>query len=135
MRRRASDKLTGQMQSNALIVGVLAWCVPGAGHFLVGQTRKAVIFLAVLGGMFLIGLAFGGELVPFRTAEPLVFLTAVAQWALLVPRVVSAVIGAGGGDVVAVTYEYGNTFLIVSGLLNMLVVFDALDLARGVKRR
>jgi hypothetical protein len=123
------------MQANALMVGVAAWCVPGAGHFLVGQTRKAVIFLAVLGGMFFFGLGFGGELFPFQMAEPLVFLAALAQWALLVPRAAAAILGAGGGDVVAVTYEYGNTFLIVSGLLNTLVVFDALDLARGVKRR
>ena len=38
---------------------------------------------------------------------------------------------AGGGQVTstAVTYEYGNTFLIVAGLLNTLVVLDACDLA------
>ena len=42
-------------------------------------------------------------------------------------------VGGGQGDVTAVTYEYGNTFLIVGGLLNTLVVLDALDLARGVK--
>jgi hypothetical protein len=29
------------------------------------------------------------------------------------------------GDVVAASYEFGNTFLIVSGLLNALVVLDA----------
>ncbi len=43
--------------------------------------------------------------------------------------------GAGRGDVIAVTYEYGNTFLIVAGLLNMLVALDAVDMARGVKPR
>ena len=39
--------------------------------------------------------------------------------------------GLGEGRVVAVTYEYGNTFLVVAGLLNMLVVLDAYDIARG----
>jgi len=34
---------------------------------------------------------------------------------------------------VAVTYEYGNAFLIVAGLLNMLVVVDAWDIALGRK--
>jgi hypothetical protein len=33
--------------------------------------------------------------------------------------------------VVDATYEYGNTFLIVAGLLNLLVVLDAFDRARG----
>jgi len=32
-----------------------------------------------------------------------------------------------------VTYEYGNTFLIVAGLLNLLVVCDAWDLVTGRK--
>ena len=31
----------------------------------------------------------------------------------------------------AVTYEYGNAFLIVAGLLNLLVVIDAYDIAHG----
>jgi hypothetical protein len=32
-----------------------------------------------------------------------------------------------------VTYEYGNTFLIVAGLLNLLVVCDAWDFVTGRK--
>jgi hypothetical protein len=35
--------------------------------------------------------------------------------------------------VVAVTYEYGNAFLVVAGLLNMLVILDAYDIALGRK--
>jgi hypothetical protein len=33
----------------------------------------------------------------------------------------------------APTYEYGNAFLIVAGLLNLLVVTDAWDIALGRK--
>ncbi len=32
------------------------------------------------------------------------------------------------------TYEYGNTFTAVAGLLNILVILDALDIARGYKK-
>jgi hypothetical protein len=35
--------------------------------------------------------------------------------------------------VVAITYEYGNAFMMVAGLLNMLVVLDAFDVAQGRK--
>jgi hypothetical protein len=52
---------------------------------------------------------------------------------MAVPRVLAAMAGAGAGNVTAITYEYGNTFLIVSGLLNVLVALDAFDKARGVK--
>jgi len=42
-------------------------------------------------------------------------------------------VDVGAGGVRAVTYEYGNAFLIVAGLLNLLVVIDAFDVARGRK--
>ena len=41
--------------------------------------------------------------------------------------------GAGGGAVLSVSYEHGNTFIIVAGLLNLLVACDAFDLASGRK--
>jgi hypothetical protein len=37
--------------------------------------------------------------------------------------------------VTSVTFEYANTFLIVSGLLNLLVILDAYDVAVGRKSR
>jgi hypothetical protein len=46
---------------------------------------------------------------------------------------VAKLLGHGSGRVVAITYEYGNTFAIVAGLLNMLVVLDAYDIAEGRK--
>ena len=42
-------------------------------------------------------------------------------------------LGYGQGDVTAVTYEHGNAFLIVAGLLNVLVIVDACDVALGRK--
>jgi hypothetical protein len=42
-------------------------------------------------------------------------------------------LGLGQGDVRAVTYEYGNAFLVVAGLLNLLVMIDAYDVAVGRK--
>jgi hypothetical protein len=79
------------------------------------------------------GIASGGRLFPFVPSDPLLFLAALAEWALGLPRIVAALGGLGGGDVVAVSYEYGNTFLIVAGLLNLLVLLDAFDIAAGRK--
>jgi hypothetical protein len=119
------------MRPSPFVTVVLAWLVPGLGHWLTGQARKAVVFFVVLGAMFAFGLGFQGQLFAFDTSDLLVSLAAVAEWALGVPRLLAAVAGAGAGNVVAVTYEYGNTFLIVAGLLNMLVVLDAYDRASG----
>jgi hypothetical protein len=110
---------------------VAAWLVPGAGHALVGQTQKAVVFFVVLVAMFLVGLGFGGRLFPFQLGDPLVFLAALAEWALGLPRLLAAAMAAGRGEVTTITYEYGNTFLIAAGLLNVLVAFNASDVARA----
>jgi hypothetical protein len=83
--------------------------------------------------MFVIGLAIGGRLFPFTLAEPLVFLEAIADLGMGLIYVAASALGYGTGDVRAVTYEYGNAFLVVAGLLNMLVVIDAFDIAMGRK--
>ena len=49
------------------------------------------------------------------------------------PYLVATALGLGAGRVLAVTYEYGNAYLIVAGLLNLLVVIDAYDIALGRK--
>ena len=122
------------MTANPVLTGLLALCVPGGGHFLVGQQRKGVIFFVVLVAMFLLGLQFGGELFSFQFSDLLGLLAALAQCALTLLRFGAALAGAGRGEVTATTYEYGNTFLIVGGLLNLLVAMDAVDIARGRKR-
>jgi len=62
-----------------------------------------------------------------------VALAALADLGIGLLYFVAWATGWGGGTVVAPTYEYGNTFLIVAGLLNLLVVIDAYDIAVGRK--
>jgi hypothetical protein len=42
-------------------------------------------------------------------------------------------LGYEAGNVTSVTFEYGNTFTAVAGLLNILVMLDAYDVAVGRK--
>jgi len=83
--------------------------------------------------MFAIGLALEGRLFPFQLADMLVCLEAFAELGIGATYFVGSALGLGAGDVRAVTYEYGNAFLIVAGLLNLLVVIDAYDVAKGRK--
>ncbi len=115
------------------LVCLLAWAVPGAAHFWLGRRQKAVVFLVVLSLMFAIGLVLRGRIFPFEFSEPLVALAAIADVGLGVPWVLARMMGVGSGEVTATTFEYGNTFLIVAGLLNFLVVLDAFDIAMGRK--
>ena len=123
-----------QAQPGGLVLLCLAsWAVPGAGHLWLGRRTKGLIFLGALPLMFAIGLATHGRLFPFDLSDPLVCLEAFAELSIGVVYVIAAALGLGQGDVRAVTYEYGNAFLVVAGLLNVLVMIDAYDVAAGRK--
>ena len=115
------------------LVCVAAWLVPGAGHLYLGRRQKAIVFFVALLVMFGFGLLLEGRIFPFELSEPLVALAAIADLGLGLPWVVARLAGVGAGTVTAVTHEYGNTFLIVAGLLNFLVILDAFDVAMGRK--
>ena len=89
--------------------------------------------LIALPMMFAIGLALSGRLFPFDVSQPLVVLQALADLGIGVPYFIASALGAGAGNVRAVTYEYGNAYIIVAGLLNLLVVIDVYDVALGRK--
>lgn len=130
---RATTAERTQSPAPAYLACALAWFVPGGGHLWLGRRQKGIVFLLALPLMFAFGLWIDGQLFPFDFGQPLVGLAALANLGIGLPYFVAAVLGAGEGNVIAVTYEYGNAFLIVAGLLNMLVVLDAFDIAQGRK--
>lgn len=130
---RANTVDRAQPGISPYIVSVMAWVVPGAGHLWLGRRQKGLIFLVALSGMFAFGLWLRGRLFPFELQEPLVALMAFADIGMGLPYLIAKLLGVDRGDVVAITYDYGNAFIIVAGLLNMLVVLDAFDIAEGRK--
>jgi hypothetical protein len=116
-----------------VLLCVASWLVPGAGHLWMGRRQKGIVFLLALPAMFVIGLLLHGRVFPFEFSEPLVALAAAADLFAGAPWIAARLLDLGSGIVTAATYEYGNTFLIVSGLLNALVVLDAFDIGMGRK--
>jgi len=132
MRMCAETAERSETRTNVLL-WLGAWLVPGGGHLWLGRRREGAIYLAAITVMFGLGLAFHGRLFPFEFSQPLVGLAALANLGMGLPYFLARALGLGGGDVVVSTYEYANAFLIASGLLNMLVVLDAHDVASGRK--
>ena len=116
-----------------LVLCAVGWFVPGAAHLWLGKRDKGLVFLVVLVLLFVAGLWLEGRIFPIEPAEPLVALAALANLGIGLPYFIAWGLGAGAGNVVAVSYEYANTYLIVAGLLNALVVLDAYDIAIGRK--
>jgi hypothetical protein len=119
--------------ANPILICLAAWLIPGAGHLWQGRRQKGLVFLVALPAMFVFGLWLSGRLFPFEISQPLVALEAFANAGMGLPYLIASAMGFGQGVVTATSYEYGNAFLIVSGLLNMLVMIDAYDIALGRK--
>jgi hypothetical protein len=118
---------------NAWVIGAVAWFVPGLGHAL----QKRWLRAALMGG----AVQMGGHMFDLSAAEG-------SSTALQVPPmianigtgalyIVSWLLGTGFADdpvqAARATYEYGNTFLLIAGLLNYLTMLDAFDIAAGRK--
>ncbi|HYR75914.1 MAG TPA: DUF6677 family protein [Pyrinomonadaceae bacterium] len=121
----------------AWLMGLAAWAVPGLGHVLQRRWMRGLLLGGAVWVMFFLGLWLGGHL--FTVTDH--GLAALVQ---LLPM--SANVGSGllylscwltntgfAEQAQRLTYEYGNTFLLVAGLLNYLAALDAFDIAAGRK--
>lgn len=129
-----ADRASAAAEPGTLaLVCVVAWAIPGAAHVWLGRRQKALVFFVALTALFVVGLLLQGRIFSIDLQEPLGTLAAIANLGLGLPWIIARFAGLGAGQVTALTYEYGNTFLIVGGLLNSLVVLDAFDIAMGRK--
>ena len=113
----------------------LAWAIPGAGHLFLGRRGRALIFFAGVVLMFLVGVSIDGGLYSFATSRGswLKLLASLASMGSGLLYFVARRVGVPG-DVVSATLEYGTTFTLTAGLMNLLLVLDCYDIARGAKR-
>ena len=145
MAAKEGRSLTGshaKAPASAWWMGIAAWAVPGAGHFLQGRWVRGLVISAAVCGMFIIGLLFGGHLFGLGGGGE-----GASQLLQLPPMIANLGTGVlyllcwagktGFSDAAEyaklATFEYGNTFLLVAGLLNYLAMLDAFDIAAGRK--
>jgi hypothetical protein len=120
---------------SAAVAMILAWLVPGLGHFYLGRRRTAFAFAVIVALTFLAGLSFQGRLYTIEDGQPLTILATFAVYgAGLLNLAARALLESPGGTILAPTFEYGCAYLLTAGLMNLLLVLDAHDLAAGKKR-
>ncbi len=113
----------------------LAWLLPGLGHFYLGRRRSAVAFAAIVAATFLAGLSFQGRLYTVEAGQPLTILATFAVYGAGLLNIAARLLSDNpGGTILAPTYEYGCAYLLTAGLMNLLLVLDAYDVASGRKR-
>jgi hypothetical protein len=117
-----------------LAICAVGWLVPGLGHILLRRWIRGLILAACIFGMFFLGIGMHGKLYDLAVTEPLQIFAFIANAGVGVPYLITEHLGLGIGMMTAPSYDYGTTFLWVSGLLNYLIVLDAFDIAQGRKR-
>ena len=120
-------------------IGSIAWLIPGAGHLLQGKWLRGVILGGVVWTLFIIGKLWGGHFYPLLgSGEPasayLDVFWSVMNFGTGAIYLFSYFTGANFTEQAQLlTFEYGDTFLKVAGLLNFLVMLDAFDIRVGRK--
>jgi hypothetical protein len=128
-----------QVPITAWIGPVIAgWIVPGAGHFLLKKTGRGVLLFASIVLMFLFGLFMRGMM--FKPEPGADYLTSlinyggyVANLAAGAMYVLSTMFGYNQPDLPGAVHDYGTKFLVTAGLLNILAMVDAWEIATGKK--
>ncbi len=120
--------------SRRWIAVVLAWVFPGLGHAYLRRPRTALVYAAVVSVTFLLGMSFQGRLYTVEPGQPLSILATFAVYGAGLLNVAGRLLSDNpGGAVLAVTYEYGCAYLLTAGLMNLLLMLDAFDIALGRK--
>lgn len=123
-----------EVSRRAILLCVAGALVPGLGHAVLRKWDRALVFFGCICFMFAFGLYLQGEIFSpqYHTIFSLLKFIADAGSGLL--YWISLPSGMGAGDPTAFSYDYGNIFLYVAGLLNMLIVIDVFDIAMGRKK-
>jgi hypothetical protein len=140
--RGVTTPVHARAPADAWLMGLLGWVVPGAGHHFQGKWGRGLLLGGAVWAMFIFGMLVGGHLFGLGGREQ--GLAALLQ----VPPTI-ANLGTGliyfvcwltdtgfldtAEQAKRATFEYGNTFLLVAGLLNYLSMLDAFDIRAGRK--
>lgn len=119
-----------------VIVGLAAWIIPGAGHFLLRERKRAVIIFVTITALFLGGLYIGSiGVVNHVTSKPWFMAQVLYSPAV---GILSQKVQAGKLDSEGHRQEYtsfgrpcdiGQIYTGIAGLLNLLCVFSAVYMA------
>jgi Family of unknown function (DUF6677) len=111
---------------------IAGWLIPGWAHYLLGRKRRALILSAAILVMFVFGLAMKGE---FYQIDPTSYLQSLGYLGELCVGLAMPVVRFFGyvGDPYFVSSDFGTAFLVTAGMLNVLTVIDAFDIAMGRK--
>jgi hypothetical protein len=115
----------------------LGWLIPGGGHFLLKRNGRGALLLVSVSSMFLCGLMMQGAMFQPQSGD---LLTTLINTGGFIGDVCSGILyllsvcfGYNQPDIAGHVHDYGTKFLVTAGLLNVLAMVDAYEIAAGRK--
>ena len=110
-----------------LVVGLVAWAIPGGGHFLIKERKRAVIIFTTITITFLVGLYIGS----IGVIDP------IGSWPWYIPQMMTTpAVGFLGHLTKTQGYvcygkpsDIGQIYTSVAGMMNLLCVISAVYMA------
>lgn len=115
------------------LVGVAAWVLPGLGHLLLRKWTRAAVFFLCVAGLAGLGTALRGHVFSSNTGDLFDLLGFLADLGTGAFYFLSRMVENGGPDVSRAAGDYGTRFFATAGVLNLLCVLDAHQIARRKK--
>jgi hypothetical protein len=113
------------------------WLVPGGGHFLQKRYGRGGLLLFAVATMFLFGIMMRGAMFQPQTGDLLTTVIYVGGFlgdlASGIFYLLSSWLGYSQPDLAGHVHDYGTKFLVAAGLLNVLAMVDAYEIAAGKK--
>jgi hypothetical protein len=110
-----------------IIVGLLAWAVPGAGHFLIKERRRAVIIFVTITATFLAGIYIGSiGVIDSVGARPWYMAQIMAS---PVVGLIAHITGSGEYPSYGKPFDIGQIYTAIAGMLNLLCILSAVYMA------
>ncbi len=108
---------------------IAAWLVPGLGHWLLKRKARALILFLAIAGMFVLGVLMQGQFFAFTSPSYLERLGFLGELCAGLPMPFASFFGYAGGNPFFVSADYGTAYLVSAGMLNLLAILDAYDIA------
>ena len=117
----------------SIIVLILGWLVPGAGHLMLKKWWRGLLLLISVLAMFALCILMQGKVYSANTGDILDMLGFVGDVGSGVLYFAAQVMDWGRGAIHIAVADYGTKFIIVAGLLNIMAAIDAHHIAIGKK--
>lgn len=121
-----------------LLPVVVAWLVPGGGHFMLKRHYRGAILSGSVLLTFVLGLLMRGYMFEPMTGDLLTTLIYtggfIADMSAGIFYFMAKWFGYAAPDIAGHTVDYGTKFLVAAGLFNILAMVDAFEIASGRKQ-